>query len=171
MSQFKAILDEHDSIAWDIDGTLLYVDDNMKIREAAHSAYFRQYIIDNPQKKHYIVTFRDPAWAGRVFTELESLGMEDARSHFEDVHACPVELHDAWQLRSASPATVTHYGFTHAEVAHAVSNFPLWKGMASNALGATILVDDMPTWVEQGCAKHNVDLLDITGMRHLKGSR
>lgn len=109
-------LDKHDKIGWDFDGTLI---------EGVNSAFYRQYIVDHPEKTHYIITFRNYIDANTIPAELIDLKF-DFRL-IKNIHYNP-----------------TGESTCGAEVA-------MFKAERCKQLGATILVDDLPEAVEAGC--------------------
>jgi hypothetical protein len=64
------ILDKHDIIAWDMDGTLI---------DGVNSKQFIAYINQHFRKKHYVITFRDAVWGATVELELEEAGLRPGR--------------------------------------------------------------------------------------------
>jgi hypothetical protein len=131
------LLDRHDNIAWDMDGTLV---------DGFYSRHFREYIAKNPHKAHYVVTFRDRKWANKIPDELQKVGFDPAL--IRSIHACPDHL---WLAHSMRQFAVDH---SHVE------QYLAWKGMTSKKLGCTILVDDMADHVIKGCEIYGIQFLD-----------
>lgn len=119
------LLDHHTNIAWDIDGTLI---------NGPNSSMFRQYIINHPEKTHYLVTFRDFDWAQQAYQELAPHGI--SREMIAGIMDCPHKLQDG------SPNSLAYY--------------MEWKGKVSAEIGCTVLVDDMDYMVMSGCLAHGV---------------
>lgn len=128
------LLDHHDVIAWDMDGTLI---------DGPHSHFFRAYIMAHPEKTHHIVTFRDRLWAMRAPLEL-ALFHRLPTEHIAGVHDCPQNL---WQ------AYVQRESFYQPDL---VDAYLIWKGKKAAELGCTVLVDDMAEQVIKGCELHSV---------------
>jgi phosphoglycolate phosphatase-like HAD superfamily hydrolase len=132
------LLDPHEIIAWDIDGTLV---------NGPNSHFFREYIRAHPQKQHHIVTFRTPRpWAEDVFRELAPFGI--TREMIAGVHNVADELYHAYAQRRT---------FEQPEKVAAYLNY---KGAKAKELGATVLVDDMADQVIQGCEAHSIVFVD-----------
>jgi hypothetical protein len=132
------LLDGHEKIAWDMDGTLI---------AGRNSAYFCRYIIANPQKEHHIVTFRTPRrWAEQALDELEEQGV--ARNLIAGVHNVPDDIWEAFAIKSGAYDPVK------------VAAYLEYKGLTAFGLGCTVLVDDMSALVAAGCLKHGVCFLD-----------
>lgn len=135
-STMKHLLDPHEAIAWDIDGTLI---------DGPNAGALRRWIAANPHRKHHLVTFRSFDWAITAFDELEWLGLP--RGILLSVQACPEELFDAYEQQGSLIKP------------DAVAAFIRWKGKTAAALGCTVLVDDMPTLVQQGCTDHGIEFI------------
>ena len=137
-------LDSHQIIAWDMDGTLV---------DGPNAAFFRKYILANPQKEHHIVTFRtgpsqaglEQTWAQDAIDELESYGVP--RGTIKAVHSVPDNLFAAY----ANSRTLL--------VGEELDQFMCWKGKTAKSFGATVLVDDMEMMVIKGCDLHDVDFV------------
>lgn len=131
------VLDLHDSIAWDLDGTIL---------DGRNAKFFRDYIVAHPEKKHHIVTFRDPAGALLGGLALGRLGV--GPELIMTINGCPLEVYGAWGTRRKL--------FDQ----EAVNLYLEWKGKKAAEHGCTVLVDDMPSQVVRGCNKHGVAFYD-----------
>ncbi|RYD65103.1 MAG: hypothetical protein EOP83_08075, partial [Verrucomicrobiaceae bacterium] len=142
------LLDPHDTIAWDMDGTLI---------DGPNSEFFRAYILAHPEKHHHIVTFRtgpsrrfpdnaSALWKDDAIHELLEHGV--ALDVFKATHGIPEELYSAWASRKTL--------LSEAEVAAYV----MWKGKMAAEIGATVMVDDMPGMVKKGCKAHGVVFID-----------
>lgn len=150
------ILDQHDSIAWDMDKTLV---------NGPNSHLFRLYIALTPHKKHYVVTFRNKLWAATILEELETHGMKNVRDRIVSVEDCPELVHYCYMVRDG----VTRFtaesfcklnSLTPNEFNVHADRFPMWKAERAKELGCTILVDDMPEWVLAGCEHHGIAFHD-----------
>ena len=145
------ILDKHSIISWDMDGTLI---------DGDNAAFFIQYIVAHPEKTHNIVTFRDALWAKEVIPDLVSAyGINP--SIINAVLSCPDRLYEAYYLRTyKTPHDLMQSGFDLKHLDAEKNDFFDWKGFISKETGATILVDDMPSWVEDGCCRYGIEFLD-----------
>lgn len=131
------LLDDHVSIGWDIDGTLI---------DGPNADFFRRYILANPDKEHHLITFRDPVWAERVYEELRPYGIE--RDHIHSLNPCPQDLYIAYATRKSFLDWAKCEAYLH------------WKGQMAKELGCTVLIDDMATQVIRGCEKHGIVYID-----------
>jgi FMN phosphatase YigB (HAD superfamily) len=130
----NSILDNHKTIAWDIDETLV---------NGPNSRFFRDYIRSNPDKIHHLVTFRTPrSWAEEALDQLRDHGLDPAL--ITGVSSVPVDLFTAFAGRHDCPDHPLLDDFAH------------WKGMEAARLGCTVLVDDMEDFVIRGCNRHGV---------------
>lgn len=132
----NALLDPHQSIAWDADKSLVF---------GPNSQFFCDYIKAHPEKQHHVVTFRDPLWAAQVFNDLIPYGLE--KHHITSVNACPQDLEYAFAVRKLFYDPV------------AVDAYINWKGKTAKELGCTVLVDDMQEAVLPGCQKYGIKFL------------
>lgn len=140
------LLDPHQIIAWDMDGTLI---------DGPNAKFFRAYILAHPEKQHHIVTFRTgPAlnsmevamWKDECVYELFHLGVPHGT--IKQTHAMPDHLYHAWAQRKTF--------IQETEVAA----FLDWKGKTAAEIGATVMIDDMPGMVKKGCRNHGVTFID-----------
>lgn len=138
---FHALLNSHQTIAWDMDGTLV---------DGPNSTFFRQYITATPHKTHHIVTFRDQKWANRIPDELTMVGFDT--KHIVKIHPCPSELWLAYVTRDRTP--VGHPSLALAD------EYLHWKGKVAKKLGCTVLIDDMVDHVIKGCIFYGVEFQD-----------
>lgn len=149
------ILDDHEAIAWDMDGTLV---------EGPNAEMFRDYIRANPHKRHHVITFRNKNWAMDVWGELTGHGL-DAANLIRSVESCPQMVHDCYMLEKrfgGADERRRYYNgpeITRAEWYEHVERFPKWKAERAQQIGCTILVDDMPQWVVAGCKEYAVTFL------------
>jgi phosphoglycolate phosphatase-like HAD superfamily hydrolase len=134
-----SLLDQHDVIAWDLDGTLV---------NGENSRLLCEYILAHPEKTHHFITFRTPHdWAQDIFRELQPVGI--TRFMIASVQSVPEHLYFAYASETAEDANMAH-----------VSEFYAWKGMRAAELGCTALVDDMRALVIRGCLLHGVTYVD-----------
>ena len=92
-----SILDAHQSIGWDFDGTL---DGHKK------SAKMHAYIRRNPNKKHYIVTFRSHGMQHDVWSDLVDRYEERALQsrNFVAVLNIPDKLYEMYRMAQRMPS-------------------------------------------------------------------
>lgn len=139
-----SILDQHEKIGWDVDGTMY---EDRLARTAATDARciaMHKYILAHPEKKHFVVTFRSGAWARRVFEDLKKINPDapDAR-HFVQILCLTEQEFDENGPKMRDPSRPTDF----------YKNF---KGRVCAANGITVLVDDNPDHVLPGCDRYGV---------------
>lgn len=138
------LLDDHAIIAWDMDGTLV---------NGPNSAFFRSYILANPEKTHVVITFRTPrAWAEDVYRELAPFGI--TREHITAVHNVEDDLYHAYAQRETlrTPENLAK-----------VERYYAYKGSKAKEIGATVMIDDIAAHVEAGCVTHGIKFIDALG--------
>jgi hypothetical protein len=133
------VLDLHNAIAWDLDGTIL---------DGTNAPFFRAYIMAHPEKRHHVVTFRDPAGALIGALALGRLGV--GPDLITTVNGCPPEVYEAWGSRRV------------LYMQDGVNRYLEWKGEKAAEHGCTVLVDDMPSQVIRGCNKFGVSFVNST---------
>lgn len=148
------ILEKHDRIAWDFDGTLV---------DGPMSAHFCDFIRLNPQKEHHIVTFRDLGMARTIPVEIEAYGLTvDA---FKGIHTCPPKYWRAFTIARVNPHNwlAAHAsGQLPASLADPdIGRYLFFKGRKAKELGCTVLVDDMADLVAAGCRHHGIEFIDV----------
>lgn len=137
--------------------------------DGPNSSFFRRYIVQNPSKRHVIVTFRDEKWASKCKHELAAHGVPDRL--IERVAWCPYDLWKHYTMARpkvgewvAMPPQDFHAARAICEgtlIDHdAVTEYLHWKGFMSHVLGCTALVDDLCDHVIMGCQKHGIALID-----------
>lgn len=134
-----SILDQHEIIGWDFDGTLL---DHPK------SVLMHQYIAQTPAKTHYIITHRSHNMEKTMWDEMEfhypgSL----SRELFNGVVNISDELYNGFyrSTRSLGGLIIPDY-----------DAYVNWKGEICQSLGVTIMIDDNSDHVRPGCVKHGI---------------
>lgn len=137
------ILEEHDAIGWDFDGTLY----DHKASEAMH-----RFILEHPEKRHVIVTFRTHGIQHRVFEELAQYPKAPKPDAFDGV----LNIEDvAWEKFSRN-----RHARSRGEIGPALTEEEIyyldWKGATCAKHGLTVLVDDMVDRVRDGCEKNGV---------------
>lgn len=152
----KNELDSHDKIAWDMDGTLI---------DGRNSDAFRQYIVSNPHKTHYIITFRDANWATKIYSELEACGMIDPETYIDGIFTCPVDWHYYHNVNQNPRMAKVKQQYletnrvTQEQLDMYSAQFCQYKGAMAAELGCTVMIDDIEDWVEQGCIDNGVTFL------------
>lgn len=151
--QYLNLLDKHDVIAWDFDGTLV---------DGPLSHLWRAYLRENPQKEHHIITFRtgpsraglDGTWAEDCYWELASFGIRNTR--IKAVHSIPQEIFQYYGVArlycDVSQSLVP-------EVQRNAEKIMEWKGKCASENGATVLIDDMEEMVRLGCDRYKVQFI------------
>ena len=131
------LLDHHQRIGWDIDGTLL---------GGPNSTFFRDYVTAHPEKEHHLITFRDEHGAHVAVVDLVRLGIPSAR--ITSVNFCPQHLWLAWTRREE------YYDEEKC------TGYLAWKGETAKKLNCTVMVDDVPMEVSPGCIRNGVAFID-----------
>lgn len=145
------ILDAHDAIAWDMDGTLV---------NGPNSDFFRDYIMAHPEKQHHVVTFRDETWANRAHAELERYGLTHAVSLIISIQSCPQDWLVFWEgQHNTFKKQKLLRNYTQEDIDAGCHSFQRFKGRKAFELGCTILVDDLPSWVMAGCNENGIAFL------------
>jgi len=156
------ILRKHSIIAWDMDQTLV---------NGPNSAYFLDYIRRHPEKKHNIITFRNKSWANMIWAELEKVGF-DAHKHISAIYNCPEDIHDSFMVKSSGMIEINRFmqsrSMSLGDFDKNVEFFPLWKGFQCKKIGATVIIDDMPDFVVQGCEKYDVEFVNALDVLPIK---
>lgn len=135
------------AIGWDFDGTLI---------DHPNSSLIHEFILDHPDKHHYIVTFRTHGLQNTMFREMQK--------HYPDA---PGEEAFAG-TRNISDIAWEH--FNHLNQLRVVNRLtgPLrpweeyyveWKGMICHQLNLPVLVDDLEALVLPGCEKYGIKYL------------
>lgn len=149
-----AILETHDRIAWDFDGTLV---------DGPMSHHFCDFIRANPQKEHHIVTFRDLGMARAIPYELEPYGLTVAA--FKGIHTCPPKYWRAFTMASVNPhnwLAAQRAGTLPASLSDPdIGRYLHFKGRKARELGCTVLIDDMADLVVAGCREHGIEFIDV----------
>lgn len=151
-----SILDRHDAIGWDFDGTLI----RHTRSEAMHA-----YILANPHKKHVIVTFRTFGWQDRVWQHLaEIYPRAPARALFQGVVGIEQEKFFAVESED-DPRIALHRQHDALRTIDGkiyiteIEPYVHWKGEVCRQRGLSVLVDDMRDLVLPGCRKHGIDYI------------
>jgi hypothetical protein len=129
-------LDKHQKIGIDFDHTLV---------NSNKTHLFEEYILANPDKEYWIVTFRNNTgfWTReQTIFDLQS-HTKLTMDHFEDI---------VMQVRQPDIATQSII-LDGDESMH-------WKGLMCYERDITIMIDDMPEWVLPGCERYGIDFID-----------
>lgn len=148
-----ALLDGHDAIAWDFDGTLF---------EHPLAVLMHEYIRDHPEKRHVIVTFRSGNMQGRpwidyIWDELAEYEVALTKDHFDGILNMDEETFDENCARAGGRIMST-------------DTYKAWKGMICAANGLTVLVDDNEADTLPGCQAHGIAYVnpdELTGLTAL----
>lgn len=131
------LLDGHQAIGWDVDGTIL---DHLR------AGVMHDYIRRHPEKDHYIVTFRSHGWQHETFDELADRHRNFPTRYFKGLLNIPDDVFAAyWKGVRAREIDLD------AEQAYVE-----WKGLICSQHGITVLVDDNPAHVLPGCDRYGV---------------
>jgi hypothetical protein len=134
-----AILADHQSIGWDLDGTIL---------DHRNAPLMHRYILGHPEKHHFIVTFRSHGFQLSIFSELATRHQVFAGpGAFDGVLSVPDDMYDRFQQLA---------GATSEEGRGAVRTYTEWKGRICAKHGITVLIDDNPGHVLPGCDRYGV---------------
>lgn len=136
------ILDNHHTIAWDFDKTLV---------DCPTALAAQRYIRDNPNKKHHIVTFRSHGMEDHIFDELSKYSIGLHQTDFDGVHNIEDEAHMAWELAMWKRSLNPDMAITSAE-----KYYLSWKGYICRRIGASVLVDDDTKAVSDGCKRFGI---------------
>ena len=133
-----------DAIAWDFDGTLI---------EHPRSSLFHRFIIETPDKRHAILTFRTHGMQNSMFREMrrmypQSPGPECffARRNIADRAWEEFNKVDQLRLFNHQKGPLTPWEVYYRE----------WKGLTCRELALPVLVDDRPDQVLLGCEKFGI---------------
>ena len=141
-----ALLDQHDAIAWDFDGTL---------HRHPRSAAMHRYILEHPEKRHVIVTFRSHGMQHDIWALLDGLYGPDApaKEDFEGVLNISDEMYERFaaqeRIRRMRKLAGQSDDPPHADEIAYVE----WKGRICKQHGLTVLVDDKIEHTEDGCLR------------------
>lgn len=137
-------LEASDAIGWDFDGTLFGHENSRKMHE---------FIRKNPNKKHYLITFRTGPLVRDMFPHLaEKYGNTLSSDNFAGIVSIPPRLWSARQpYKKARKLGILDGPLTPIENAYAS-----WKGEQCKQLGLTHLVDDVAADVLPGCKSNNI---------------
>lgn len=133
-----SILDDHEIIAWDFDGTLW----GHEKSELMHA-----YILAHPTKKHYIITHRSHGEQKLVWIDLEQYPDAPGPEHFVEMINIPDDKYSRFHMSQRSPGGLILLDY---------NGYIDWKAEMCLKVGATILVDDNPGHTKAGCIKHGI---------------
>jgi len=150
------ILDKHQILGWDFDGTL-----SNEVHQAPNSDFFLAYITAHPEKRHHIITFRDREWANEIWTSFCEIGLDIKL--IRSIESCPDIIHDCFQINKKYGVRPDYYtntrDLTNEQFIENAGLFTKWKAERAKQIGCTILVDDIEDWVLDGCEFHGVEFL------------
>jgi hypothetical protein len=143
------ILEQHNKIAFDFDDTLI---------NGVGAAAIQEYILANPHKMYWIVTFRTPREAVTIADELARFS-DLTMDMFERIYPCPERTVMDWKLVQQERKAA---GLSSPELTYVESLFPEelkfvhWKAYVCSRIGASVLVDDMKRLVYPGCERYKI---------------
>ncbi len=136
-------LEKFSAIGWDFDNTLV---DHPK------SHLFHQFIKENPQKTHVIITFRTHGLRNAIFENLARYQNAPDKSYFSKIFSISDE---AWLAHSHAQSQrmmgVLKGSLTPPEVYYIT-----WKGDTCKRDNIPVLIDDKPEDTVPGCEKYGV---------------
>lgn len=139
-----SVLDQHDAIGWDFDNTL----HGHEKSQAMHA-----YILANPHKRHFIVTFRSHGWQDEVWDDLAKYPNAPGREHFEGVINIPDQIirENYWEQKRVMGGQI---------VTEPTIVYRTWKGEKCLEHGLTVLIDDHAAHAKPGCDLHGIVYLN-----------
>ena len=137
-------LDRYEKIGCDFDGTLI---------DHPNSSLMHRYILDHPEKVHFIVTFRTHGMQRTVFPEM-SMMYPDAptKNHFADLFNIEDKAWERFMVLDRERLA----GLRHGELLPWELYYITWKGSICKQNGIGVLIDDRPELVVPGCEKHGI---------------
>lgn len=135
-------LDKFSRIGWDFDETLI---------EHHNSSNIQEYIKNNPQKKHYIITFRTHYWATQIWEDLASFSGGLDQTNFAGVFNMSDKAWEDYQKVIFLKKHRMKYGPSPAEI-----YYKEWKGLICHQNNIPVLVDDRRNEVILGCEKFGI---------------
>lgn len=159
----------HKSVGWDMDETLV---------NGPMSTRWREFVLENPEVAHWVVTFRSKEDAESLWDELEAQHLYPlSRDLFEGLMFMPDRVRVPYEALpnklkeadvSVEPDAKTKralelYKYEWDDVKNRHLALQRWKAEACNEVGATVLVDDLEHLVKEGCEFHGVEFVNSTG--------
>lgn len=147
-----ARLAAHKAIGWDFDETLI---------DSPASGILNKFIIDHPEIRHVIVTFRTHGFQDRVFQDLRDFGQVyrervASKKSFSDV----LNVDDELFIQHYQIAELRHFGHFSGPLTPEEIAYRDWKGKICKKNGLTALVDDNVEHTREGCEKAGVKFFD-----------
>lgn len=163
--QSKKILDSHAVIAWDIDETLI---------NGTFSDTWRKYVLDNPEKYHYLVTFRSSDDLITIWNELKTNSNPITKNLISGILYLPDNIRNLSNSLPKSLRYLSHNTVVDDQiklilnenniewdyVKNILKKVGYWKGFACTNIGAGVLVDDLEHVVREGCEFHGIDFVN-----------
>jgi len=150
-------LHNHEKIAIDFDDTLV---------GHRNSPLLWKFIRDNHLvKEFHIITFRSGNWAdeGVLIEEMIHESNQTVLPYMiNSISFCNDGLYENFSLIQTSRKQTDT--MVPTIILPEETNFYDWKAIRSKELGCTIIVDDRPNWVENGCKKHGVMFVDTADL-------
>lgn len=158
------ILRDHMSIGWDIDETLI---------NGPNSRKFQQFVVNNPQISHNLVTFRnDKEDIDNIANDLMSMDIGFHIGLFDELRTVPLSIVEKYNEVHAHFKTKKEYTSkkairileyhktTQEEVEKIIKDMHEWKSLACLEIGSTILVDDIYDDQKDHCDRNGIIILD-----------
>ena len=109
-------LDKFGRIGWDLDETLIGHFNSPNIQE---------YILDNPKKKHFIITFRTHQWVARIWDDIAADSYDVLnKTHFAGVFNMSNQAWEDYQKVAFLKKHKMKFGPAPAEI-----YYKEWKGL------------------------------------------
>jgi len=147
-------LDKYNIIGIDFDNTLI---------GNAASDIIANYVIQNPNKKYYIVTFRSHGLesSSEISKNCITYLRKDMRRYFIDILAIPyVYVEHKYYADHRKNISIEDYNeYTY--------NYVHWKGKICSEYNIEVLIDDDIKNVILGCNKYNINLIDTNDINSL----
>ncbi len=131
----------------------------------AASPALHDFIRNNPQTRHLIITFRAHGAQAEIWSDLARVtGTADPACF-----AAVVNIDDDLAAHFQRLARHRKAGLFAGPLAPAELAYLTWKGRICAEHGATVLIDDMTEHVRRGCELHGVALFHPNALLHVTG--
>ena len=143
-------LDKYQHIGIDFDGTLI---------DSSKSYIIAKYILNNPNKKYYIITFRTHGMERNIIKDLlqfygASLG-NNINNYITNVFTLPYKDYEDYTVSKVNTR------LSKEEIVKMQYNYLHFKGKICSENNIEVLIDDLPNDVIQGCNLYNIDYVDV----------
>ena len=146
---------KYNNIGIDLDETLINTD---------KAFFIAKYIINNPDKNYYIVTFRSHGLEekNRVFNSLMTYLRVDMRKYFINIISIPYEDYENKHIANVQKGVISKEKYDSL-----LYNYLHFKGKRCKELGIEVLIDDDIKGVILGCTKYNIPLINTNEISSL----